>query len=193
MLQVSALGCERDRRQLFADVSFSLAPSELLQVLGANGSGKSTLLRILTGVYTDYTGEVTWDMTRPPVYLGHRPGVKAQLTVMENLRWMLAMRQVTCDPSDIESAMHDLALTGYEDTLCAQLSEGQRKRVALARFYLCDDPCWIMDEPFSAIDQTGLASLKLALNRHTSRGGAVIFSTHQVIDFNQPIRTLELS
>ena len=192
MLQVSALGCARDQRQLFADVSFSLLPGDLLQVLGANGSGKSTLLRILTGVYTDFEGEVTWDMSHPPVYLGHRPGVKAQLTVMENLRWMLAMRQVAYQETEVEGALFELALTGYEDTLCAQLSEGQRKRVALARFYLCDDPCWIMDEPFSAIDQTGLTSLKSALSRQVSRGGAVIFSTHQGINFDQPVKTLEL-
>ncbi|MFT7221759.1 MAG: heme exporter protein A [Candidatus Azotimanducaceae bacterium] len=192
MLQVFGLGCERDRRQLFGDVSFSLNGGELLQVLGANGSGKSTLLRILAGIYTDFEGEVARDLDNPPVYFGHKAGVKSQLTVRENLEWILAMRRTHASVKRIEEVLAHLALAGFEDTPCGQLSEGQKKRVGLARFFLCADPFWIMDEPFSAIDRAGLAALKALMTEHVLAGGAVIFSTHQKVDFDHPLKSLEL-
>jgi len=192
MLQVSGLGCERDQRQLFGDVSFSLNEGDLLQVLGANGSGKSTLLRILAGIYTDFEGLIARDQDTPPVYFGHKTGVKSQLTVRENLEWMLAMRSSHASAKRIEAVLTNLALAGYEDTPCGQLSEGQKKRVGLARFFLCADPVWIMDEPFSAIDRAGLDALKALMTKHVQTGGAVIFSTHQKMDFDHPLKNLEL-
>ena len=192
MLQVRNAGCERDGRQLFEDLSFSLATGELLQIVGGNGSGKSTLLRVLLGLYTDCQGDINWSVDEAPLYLGHRLGIKQSLTVIENLRWFGVLREVPVSQDRIDEAVYKLGLTGFEDSLCAHLSEGQRKRVALGQFLIMDNPCWVMDEPFSAIDADGLSFLMAILQEHLDVNGGIIISTHQPITIDRPINTLAL-
>ena len=192
MLQVENAGCERDGRQLFEDLSFSLSPGELLQVVGGNGSGKSTLLRVLLGLYTECYGDIDWALDRPPLYLGHRLGIKQSLTVIENLRWFGVLREEAVNEARIEEAVYKLGLSGFEDSLCSHLSEGQRKRVALGQFLIIDNPCWVMDEPFSAIDADGLSFLMAILQEHLDVNGGIIISTHQPITIDRPINTLAL-
>ena len=192
MLQVRNAGCERDERLLFEDLSFSLSPGELLQVVGGNGSGKSTLLRVLLGLYTECYGDIDWALDRPPLYLGHRLGIKQSLTVIENLRWFGVLREEAVNEARIEEAVYKLGLSGFEDSLCSHLSEGQRKRVALGQFLIIDNPCWVMDEPFSAIDADGLSFLMAILQEHLDVNGGIIISTHQSIAIDRPINTLAL-
>ena len=192
MLQVRNAGCERDERLLFEDLSFSLSPGELLQVVGGNGSGKSTLLRVLLGLYTECYGDIDWALDRPPLYLGHRLGIKQSLTVIENLRWFCVLREEAVNEARIEEAVYKLGLSGFEDSLCSHLSEGQRKRVALGQFLIIDNPCWVMDEPFSAIDADGLSFLMAILQEHLDVKGGIIISTHQPITIDRPINTLAL-
>ncbi len=192
MLQVQNAGCERDGRPLFEGLSFSLAPGDLLQVVGGNGSGKSTLLRVLLGLYTDYQGDIEWSVDEAPLYLGHRLGIKQSLTVIENLRWFGVLRDAQVDEVRIDEAVYKLGLAGFEDSLCAHLSEGQRKRVALGQFLIMDNPCWVMDEPFSAIDAEGLSFLMAILQDHLDVNGGIIISTHQPISIDRPVNTLAL-
>ena len=192
MLQVRNAGCERDGRQLFEDLSFSLATGELLQIVGGNGSGKSTLLRVLLGLYTDCQGDINWSVDEAPLYLGHRLGIKQSLTVIENLRWFGVLREAPVSQDRIDEAVYKLGLMGFEDSLCAYLSEGQRKRVALGQFLIMENPCWVMDEPFSAIDADGLSFLMVILQEHLDVNGAIIISTHQPITIDRPINTLAL-
>ena len=192
MLQVQNAGCERDGRPLFEGLSFSLAPGDLLQVVGGNGSGKSTLLRVLLGLYTDYQGDIEWSVDEAPLYLGHRLGIKQSLTVIENLRWFGVLRDAQVDEGRIDEAVYKLGLAGFEDSLCAHLSEGQRKRVALGQFLIMDNPCWVMDEPFSAIDAEGLSFLMAILQDHLDVNGGIIISTHQPISIDRPVNTLAL-
>ena len=192
MLQVQNAGCERDGRPLFEGLSFSLAPGDLLQVVGGNGSGKSTLLRVLLGLYTDYQGDIEWSVDEAPLYLGHRLGIKQSLTVIENLRWFGVLRDAQVDEVRIDEAVYKLGLAGFEDSLCAHLSEGQRKRVALGQFLIMDNPCWVMDEPFSAIDAEGLSFLMAILQDHLNVNGGIIISTHQPISIDRPVNTLAL-
>lgn len=192
MLQVRNAGCERDGRLLFEDLSFSLAPGELLQIVGGNGSGKSTLIRVLLGLYTDCQGDINWSVEEAPLYLGHRLGIKQSLTVIENLRWFGVLREAPVNEVRIDEAVYKLGLTGFEDSLCAHLSEGQRKRVALGQFLIMNNPCWVMDEPFSAIDADGLSFLMAILQEQLDVNGGIIISTHQPITIDRPINTLAL-
>ncbi len=193
MLQASGLSCQRSRRWLFNDLSISLAGGELLHVRGANGSGKSTLLRILMGLYSDYEGEIEWQLERAPLYLGHKTSVNLRLTAKENIQWICRLQDVHVAQSDIDQALSQIGLAGYHDTPCGRLSEGQQKRVGLARFFLCQNKLWIMDEPFSAIDITGLSFLYSALETHVREGGSAILSSHQELKLAVPVKYLELT
>jgi heme exporter protein A len=193
MLTVSQLTCERDHRYLFEDLSFSLGAGELLQVEGGNGAGKTTLLRILGGLYTDYSGSVSWELASQPLYIGHKPGVKDLLSARENLVWLAGLQQVRADVESIDQALTQVGLRGYEDVLCGAMSEGQRKRVNLARLYLLQAQVWILDEPFSAIDRQGVERLEARMQFHIDAGGAIIVISHQLLSGVTSVQSLRLA
>ncbi|ADP13181.1 Cytochrome c biogenesis ATP-binding export protein [Erwinia sp. Ejp617] len=185
MLAARNLTCLRDERALFSDLSFTVSPGDIVQVEGPNGVGKTSLLRILAGLSRTEQGEVLWQRQliqrqrenyyASLLYLGHRPGIKALLTPFENLTFWYAQR-----PQDeLWHALEQVNLTGYEELPAAQLSAGQQRRVALARLWLSQVPLWILDEPFTAIDKSGVEKLMALFVRHTQLGGAVVLTTHQ--------------
>lgn len=188
LLEIRQFSCERDERVLFSQLDFSCYSGEILQLLGPNGSGKTTLLRCLAGVSRDYQGsifwrgvplaEAAWQFARESLYLGHLPGVKKALTPQENLDWY-CQAQDGAALCTIEEALEQVGLAGYEETPCYQLSAGQHRRVALARLYLSSATCWILDEPFTAIDKQGVDALEHLLEQHARRGGTALLTSHQ--------------
>ncbi|MCB1644833.1 MAG: cytochrome c biogenesis heme-transporting ATPase CcmA [Pseudomonadales bacterium] len=192
MLNVRNLTCIRDERVLFENLSFSLGAGEALRVEGSNGTGKTTLLRILAGLYEDYEGEVDWALDEFPLYVGHKPGVKDLLTATENLTWLSALQEGQVAPDAVRAALAQVNLRGFEDVSCGSMSEGQRKRVNLARLYLTRASAWILDEPFSAIDVSGIAALEERMNDHVLAGGLLLLITHQQLQLDCAVRSLRL-
>jgi len=192
MMEVVDLVCARGERRLFQDLSFSQAAGELLYVHGPNGSGKTTLLRTLCGLALPEAGEIRWrgenirrlgeDYHREMAYVGHLNGVKDELTAFENLRVMAQLAGADdCD----ERAM--AALQRLELGACAELpgkvlSQGQKRRVALARLLLAPRTLWIMDEPFNALDVKAVATIQDVLIEHLDNGGMAILTTHQEVE-----------
>jgi len=172
-LRLEALGCERDGRWLFRDLSIVLQPGEYLEVVGPNGSGKSTLLRVIAGLYPDFVGTLR---AADGLYLGHRPGISAMLTAAENLRWYKAL-QGGCD--DVSAALARVGMAGYENVLCQHMSAGQQRRVGLARLVIGGGPLWLLDEPLTALDSEGQRLVQGVLEAHLARGGAAVCATHQ--------------
>lgn len=193
MLQVRDLYCERQRRILFEDLSFTVQRQEILQIRGNNGSGKTTLLKILSGLYGDYTGKVDWQLESWPLFIGHKPGVKDQLTAGENLAWLAGLHRSDVGASELDGALEAVALSGYEDVACGSLSEGQRKRVNLARLFIIHSPVWILDEPLSAIDAQGVNLLQDLMARHMEDDGTVILTSHQALEVNCEVNYLDLT
>ena len=189
MLEAADLECERGGWLLFRGLSFALAAGESLRVAGANGSGKTSLLRILCGLLLPSAGEVRWrgtairglreDYSRELVYLGHAPAVKDDLSAAENLAISCALAGMPAEARAIEEALARFGLAGKSQP-SRRLSQGQRRRAALARLALsASRPLWLLDEPFSALDAAGVALLRGLIEAHLGRGGAVIFTTHQ--------------
>lgn len=197
------LACERDQRELFDGVSLRLEPGEVLQVAGPNGSGKTSLLRILAGLLPPAAGDIGYGeqsifkpagrehWRRDRLFIGHAPAVKGALSAEENLAWLCALSQ-PASADAIWQALDKVGLRGFEDVLCQHLSAGQQRRVALARLYLEAHPVWILDEPFTAIDRSGVAALEAHLLAHAANGGTVILTTHHSLDHLQGLRTLDL-
>ncbi|MEQ9544912.1 MAG: cytochrome c biogenesis heme-transporting ATPase CcmA [Marinobacter sp.] len=187
LLQAVNLQCERDDRMLFRDLSFSILPGTLTRVEGPNGSGKTTLLRILAGLNDAWSGDLLWlgqsrsyqreEFVRNMLYIGHRPGIKPLLTPMENLRALMAGRKTVSDDA-LGQALAGTGLAGFEDVPCRRLSAGQQRRVALARLLIADEPLWILDEVFTAIDIDGVAALEALLVQRARDGGAIVVTTH---------------
>lgn len=191
LLHATALTCERDGRLLFENLDLTLQAGDMLQVCGPNGSGKTSLLRLLCGLMQPTEGQVMLngvelDRQRPELaslllWIGHAPGLKELLTPLENLSWLYAL-QGSGEPADFDQALKTVGLSGFEDVPCHTLSAGQQRRVALARLYLPGPPIWILDEPFTALDQQGISQLEACLAEHCERGGAVVLTTHHVLD-----------
>ena len=187
-LQAVALACERDWRLLFEGLELDLGSGTLLQVAGPNGSGKTSLLRLLAGLMQPTAGEIMLngkplarlggELGSTLLWIGHAAGIKGLLSAEENLAWLCALHRPASREA-IWQALEAVGLRGFEDVPCHTLSAGQQRRVALARLYLLDTPpLWVLDEPFTALDKSGVAQLEAHLAGHCERGGVVVLTTH---------------
>jgi heme exporter protein A len=188
-LEAAGLRCVRGERTLFQDLSFTLRSGELLRIGGPNGSGKTSLLRIACGLLEPDRGEVRWggediralkeEFWARLLYLGHANALKDDLSAAENLEIACALAGVVADERQIRAALERLGLAGRENLPARVLSQGQRRRVALARLALGDGaPLWVLDEPFTALDAAAIEDVRELIAGHVSRGGGVLYTTH---------------
>ena len=201
MLETTALACERGGLRLFSDLGFALQAGGLLRVRGANGSGKTTLLRTLAGLTRPAEGEVRWrgnaigdEYRREMLFLGHAAAVKDELTVLENLEFSSRISCLEISESKIKSALDCLGIARLADLPARYLSQGQRKRAALARLALSSAvPLWLLDEPFAALDDEAIARVSALCAAHLAAGGMLVLTSHQDIPIAAPdAREIEL-
>jgi heme exporter protein A len=190
MLETSGLACERGGLRLFSQLDFALSAGELLRVRGANGAGKTTLLRTLAGLTRAAAGTIRWrgnpigdEYRSEMLFLGHAPAVKDELTVAENLGFAFGLAGQLRSGAQCESALEALGIARLASLPARFLSQGQRKRVALARLALsADKPLWLLDEPYSALDADGIACVSALCAVHLAGGGMVVLTSHQDVD-----------
>lgn len=203
MLEVAKLECVRGDRRLFTDLSFSLDQGELLYLHGHNGSGKTTLMRAICGLFHPSAGEIRWkgenvrelseEYTREVVYIGHKNGIKDDLTALENLQILSTLDGVHITHEQAWDSLERIGLRGYEDLPTQVLSQGQKRRVALARLLAHKAKLWILDEPFTALDRDAVALLQEVIRAHVDSGGLALLTTHQEVQLTDgQVKRLEL-
>ena len=203
MLEVVDLECVRGDRRLFTNLSFSLSKGELLYLYGHNGSGKTTLMRAVCGLLQPTEGEIRWEgepirelseeYTREVLYIGHKNGIKDDLTALENLRILSTLDGVHMTEEQAWDALERIGLRGFEDLPTQVLSQGQKRRVALARLLAHQARLWILDEPFTALDKAAVELLQQVIREHLERGGMAFLTTHQEVRLTEgQVKRLQL-
>ncbi|WP_415638151.1 cytochrome c biogenesis heme-transporting ATPase CcmA [Pseudoalteromonas distincta] len=188
MLHIKSVTCIKQDRCLFADLNFSLNSGQIMQLAGPNGAGKTSLLRIIAGFSVPDEGTVLFqgqpiskyyeEYARELLFIGHKTGVNTQLSAVENVRHWLQINGYINEP-DLYPILAQLGLVGLEDVPVRMLSAGQQRRVALVRLWLSDAKLWVLDEPFTALDKSGVAFLQQRFTEHLQSGGAILLTTHQ--------------
>ena len=199
-LSATGLTLFRGDRCLFEDVGFALDAGQLLLLEGPNGSGKTSLLKAIVGMLELEAGAVCWD--GDPVleqrqlfhgslaWMAHRVGFKADLTLVENLRFEAVLRpQVAVDIDDI---LERVDVARLKRLPMRSLSAGQQRRVALARMLLADVPLWLMDEPYTNLDREGSTLVAGVVNEHLAGGGLCVMAAHQDVDIDAPVQKVIL-
>ncbi|MDE1898109.1 MAG: heme ABC exporter ATP-binding protein CcmA [Xanthomonadaceae bacterium] len=201
LLEVRELAFARRDEPVFGPLDFDLESGEIGLVEGDNGSGKTTLLRILAGLLHASSGTVRVDglaagdpaAAGTALLLGHQLGLKADLSVRENLATAAGLygRRERCG---LDDTLVEVGLEGYADVPVRQLSAGQKKRAALARLRLLPSRLWLLDEPFANLDRAGIALVNRLLDVQVASGGAALVTTHGAVSFrDQATRRIALS
>lgn len=203
MLDATDLECVRGTRRLFAGLSFRVEGGECLQVQGSNGSGKTSLLRILCGLAQPERGAVRWngepietldDEYRGVIaFCGHANALKEDLTPTENLLASAALNGTPAAESAVRSALEAFGVLQLEALPVRALSQGQKRRVALARLALCERRLWLLDEPLAALDSSAAETLAAFVDAHLAKGGICVLTSHQPVELRERTRSLALS
>ena len=200
LIQALDLCFSRNEERIFGPLNFQVMAGEALLIKGDNGSGKTTLLRVLAGLLMAESGMVQLNghafsaeaFVALAGYLGHKHGHKAELTVLQNLRFS-AQLHTQSPMATLEQRIAECGLAGYEDTCAGKLSAGQNKRLSLARLNAQGSQLWLMDEPYANLDLAGIAWVNRLVQTHVANGGGVLMSSHGAYAAPEvPVRTLDI-
>jgi heme exporter protein A len=187
-IRAQDLTVRRGSELLFQALTFDLRAGQLVWLRGSNGSGKTSLLRVIAGLSRPDGGQLSWgaeplakseDYKKRLVYMGHANALKDDLSAMEALRFLTTVQGRSCEQKRLEAALRRMGVFHRRKLPVRMLSQGQRRRVALARLALEEKPgFWVLDEPFDALDDAGLALVQELFIENVQRGGMVLFTSH---------------
>ena len=176
MLKTANLSYKFDDKYIFSNLSFETANDSVFKLVGDNGSGKSTLLKILSGIYKNYEGDLSFSEKKLVFYSGHKAGLKNNLSVRENIFFDIRLPKISL--SQINSVLKKLDLIDYSDIQSAYLSEGQKRKINIASFMLSTANLYLLDEPFNNLDRKTTDLLKEIFDIKINTGAKIIFSSH---------------
>ena len=188
LLVLDELTVQRGETPLCEGVTLNLAAGSICHLVGANGTGKTTLLMQLAGLLPVLSGEVVYQgaasLPVQPLYVSHQLGIHPNLTVAQNLTFLLNLYGIGPSTADIDDALTWVGLQGFETISSSHLSAGQTRRITLARLYLLTPdvtPLWLLDEPFTALDVDMVARMEDRLREFATAGGAILMTSHQAV------------
>ncbi len=195
-LEARKLTCVRGGRSLFSSLSFKVESGHALILRGPNGSGKTSLLRIIAGFLTPDEGHLRWGGVEGKAALhtlqenihliGHLTALKPVLSVAENVAIWANLHGGNGQTAE---ALHAMGLAELAELPVHFLSEGQKRRTALARLIAFQKPIWLLDEPLAGLDSTSTDRLIRAITRHLSNGGIAVIATHQMLQLDAELQS----
>lgn len=197
VLRAAGLACRRGERILFRGLDLVVRPGEVVWLRGSNGRGKTSLLRLLAGLAHPEEGEISWAgqalpagreaLGRSALYLAHANSLKDDLSAIESLGFLAQLHGQLADREDLLNAFRAVNLFSRRDAAVRTLSQGQKRRVALARLALQPAKAlWILDEPYDALDVDGCAIIDGLIARHVHAGGSVVLTSHLPLSLTDP-------
>ena len=184
MLELKSFTVFRNNTELFSPITISLSCGQCLELSGTNGSGKSTLLRTLTGLHSQYAG---YYLCADYLYQGHRLGLDETMTPVENLDWFVGMEGSTLEKPRLQETLERVDMLDLAHTPCLRMSQGQKRRVSVARWILSKRAVWILDEPFSHLDYRGVDLVNAVIKEKCLSGGIVVCATHVALEHEKKI------
>lgn len=188
VLTLDEMTVQRGEIPLCEGVTLHLSAGSICHLIGANGTGKTTLLMQLAGLLPILSGKVTYQgqacLPIQPLYVSHQLGIHPNLTVAQNLTFLLNLYGITPSATDIDDALTWVGLQGFETISSSHLSAGQTRRITLARLYLLTPavtPLWLLDEPFTALDIDMVARMEERLCEFAQAGGSILMTSHQAV------------
>lgn len=172
------------------NVSFELARGEMLAVVGHNGAGKSTLIKTILGALPPLSSELNWGRAKPKkiAYLGQKTDFDSKFPI--RVRDLAAMgawpdlglfgRVDKAYQARIDQALERTGTRKISDMPLHKLSAGQLQRALFARTMVQDAQLILLDEPFTAVDQTTEAALLEMIDVWAEEGRAVILVLHDL-------------
>ena len=190
MLKTANLSYKFDDKYIFSNLSFELANDSIFKLVGDNGSGKSTLLKILSGIYKNYEGDLSFSEDDLVFYSGHKTGLKNSLSARENIYFDIRLPKIS--DSQINSVLKKLDLIDYSDIQSAYLSEGQKRKINIASFMLSTANLYFLDEPFNNLDRKTTDLLQEIFDMKINGGAKIIFSSHDRSNDDFPLIDMNL-
>ena len=190
MLKTANLSYKFDDKYIFSNLSFEFANDSVFKLVGDNGSGKSTLLKILSGIYKNYEGDLSFSDDGLVFYSGHKTGLKNSLSARENIYFDIRLPKIS--DSQINSVLKQLDLIDYSDIQSAYLSEGQKRKINIASIMLSTANLYLLDEPFNNLDRKTTDLLQEIFDMKINEGAKIIFSSHDRSNDDFPLIDMNL-
>ena len=183
LLESKNLSLMRNDHYIIRDLSIEISSKTVVNIFGNNGSGKTSFLKVLSGITEKTNGEISRNNV-DVIYVGHKNGLKSNLTIHENLALdNLQDRVISSD--EIDNVIRKYQMIDYRDTLVKNLSHGQQKRVCLMRTIIIHSNLWLLDEPYSALDSKGIDILNNTIKEAVTNGVAVLMTNHKKIEIEE--------
>ena len=189
MLIVKDLSIQRLEKTIFENISLSLSPGNITILKGKNGSGKTTLLKAILNILEPSFGSIYWkgkllqknlyDFYNHVTYIGDTTSSLKKLTITDNINIWKKFFISDINNAQIETALRTLKLDNNLNKKVGTLSFGETKKLEFLRLIIENKNVWILDEPFSNLDDDSIELMKQTFEDHCAKEGSIIFSSHQ--------------
>ena len=187
LLELKDIGKQYQRRAALQGVNLSLGRGESITLFGPNGAGKTTLMKIISGLMIPTKGEFLFcgkpasesPLRRETFYLGHKNALYGGLTVLENMDFAQRLHNRR-DEGSVEAVLREHGFWERRDDTVRELSQGMKRRLAIARAFVLTPPLLVLDEPFVGLDIKWRRSVLESIKELKQAGAALVLSTHLV-------------